>query len=636
MTDALTALRRADVLSALDAQAARTLARLAGEGDARVVLALALVSRHARLGHVCLELAQLEARGVRAELAGVLGCDPLPPLAELRAALAASRLVGTAPDEHAARPLFLDARDRLYLRRLYDQERAVAAAVLALAASPAERVSEAVLARGLERLFGVAPHKPAAPAKPAKRAAQEQLDLFGAPPKPATPAAPAAPPGEPDAQRAAAEHAVRRRFSVVSGGPGTGKTFTVVKMLALLVEQALAHEQRAPTTLLLAPTGKAAARLSESVRNAKAKLGCDPDVIAAIPDEASTLHRALGVRRNPREGSSHGPREPLAADVIVVDEASMVDLGMMERLLGAVPERARLVLLGDRDQLASVEAGAVLGDICGDGSGDGSGNSSDDPRPLARSITVLTRSHRFAEDSAIKQLAEAIRRGDVARALEVLRSGRGDAVLREPAQGIDPALLEAAAQRFSPLFEGDATARLAALDRFRVLCAHRTGPFGVGELNQRVEQALRRSGALRTHDAVYAGRPILITENSYEGRLWNGDLGVVVEQPGGGLRACFADPKAPGGVRGLPLARLPAHESVYAMSVHKSQGSEVDEVAVVLPAADSPLLSRELLYTAVTRARERVVIYATAEALKACVERRVARASGLREALWGA
>jgi exodeoxyribonuclease V alpha subunit len=621
MTDALTTLRFADVLSALDVQTARALGRLAGERDERVLIALALVSRQAQRGHVCLELPRLEEQGVVAEVRAALEREPWSSIDALRDALQASALVGGPSEKHAERPLCFDARDRLYLRRLYDQERAVAIAIAELASSAAERVDEPALRSGLERLFGSPVAKPA-PARATKRVARDQLDLFGAQEPVAAPAAS----DVPDAQRSAAEHAVRYRFSVVSGGPGTGKTFTVVKMLALLVEQARALGAEPPNVLLLAPTGKAAARLSESVRKARAQLNCDPQVIAAIHDKASTLHRALGVRRERSAGRS--VRESFAAKVIVVDEASMVDLGMMERLLAAIPDDARLILLGDKDQLASVEAGAVLGDICGD-AGQGAGDS-----PLARSITTLTRSHRFADDSAIKKLAEAIRHGDAARALHVLQSGVADVELREPHSGVDPRLLEATASSFAQLFQGSAAERIGALERFRVLCSHRQGPSGVVEINRRIEQALRRQGLLRVQGMHYAGRPILITENSYESKLWNGDVGVLADDTELGLRACFADEGLPGGVRRLPLSRLPAHESVYAMSVHKSQGSEVDEVAVVLPSEDSPLLSRELLYTAVTRARKRVVIYAPEPVLRLCIERRVARASGLREALW--
>ena len=592
MSDALTKLRAADVLSALDAQTARMLGRLADERSPIVLTALALVSRQAQHGHVCLELSRMEEQGVLGPVRIALGQEPWESLEALRAALAGSPLVGGVGKSTHERPLCFDGSDRLYLRRLYDQERAVASSILALAASPARRVDEAVLRHGLEQLFGSTPVKAvvAPVARATKRAARDQLDLFGGPePTEAQPGPKPAPTTADAAQRAAAEHAVRHRFSVVSGGPGTGKTFTVVKMLALLVEQARAFGEPPPKLLLLAPTGKAAARLSESVGKAKANLKVDSNVLAAITDQASTLHRALGIRR---QLSMQRASEPLAADVIVVDEASMVDLGMMERLLAAVPEHARLILLGDKDQLASVEAGAVLGDICGEGANAESGS------PLARSITTLTRSHRFADDSAIK-------------------------------------LLAAATERFAPLFEGAAAERLSALERFRVLCAHRQGPFGVVELNRAVETALRRAGVLRDKGLSYAGRPILITENSYEAKLWNGDVAVLAHDPVLGLRACFAHENSPDGVRRLPLARLPAHESVYAMSVHKSQGSEVDEVAVVLPNEDSPLLSRELLYTAVTRARQRVVIYAKAATLKLCIERRVARASGLRDALWG-
>lgn len=620
MTDALAKLRAAEVLSALDVQAARALGRLAGEGDEHVLIAVALVSRQAQRGHVCLELRAMADQGIVAEAREALGREPWPSIEALRSALQSSALVGGPGAQHADRPLCLDAGDRLYLRRLYDQERAVASAIAGLASSRIERVDEVVLRSGLERLFGGAAKPVPKPERTTKRAARDQLDLFGEPEPVAPPAADTA-----DAQRSAAEHAVRERFTVVSGGPGTGKTYTVVKMLALLVEQARALGREPPNVLLLAPTGKAAARLSESVRKAKLGLPCDADVAEAIPEVASTLHRALGIRREPRDART--VREPFAAKVIVVDEASMVDLGMMERLLAAVPDDARLILLGDKDQLASVEAGAVLGDICGAGRPTAE-------TPLARSITTLTRSHRFRDDSAIKQLAEAIRKGDGAGTLAVLRSGAAEVELREPRKDVDARLFEAAIVRFAPLFAGSAAERIAALDRFRVLCAHRQGPLGVVELNRRIEQALRRHGALWSSSTQYAGRPILITENSYDSKLWNGDVGVLAEEQLG-LRACFADEKQADGVRRLPLSRLPAHESVYAMSVHKSQGSEVDEVAVVLPGEDSPLLSRELLYTAVTRARSRVVVYAAEPVLKMCVERRVARASGLAEALWG-
>jgi exodeoxyribonuclease V alpha subunit len=665
MSDRLDALQAAGVLAALDVQLARALARLSGERDPDVLLAVAFASRTTQSGHVCLPLATFLEQAQRllnaqADSGATLPSIAWPTLAAWRSALHASPLVDSAltspaSDSGNVRPLVLDARDRLYLRRLYEQERFVAAAVAERASAPALPVDEAVLREGLDRLFG-ASAKPAQSARPTasaraskkNKASDKQLSLLELEPPQTIPRAPLLEPVqlsifEDDAQRAAAELAVRSRFTVVIGGPGTGKTSTVVRMLALLVEQALAAGSAPPTVRLLAPTGKAAARLAESVRDAREALPCEPNVIAAIHDEASTLHRALGAPAGDDRRS--GGIEPLLADVVIVDEASMVDLAMMARLFSRTPPAARLVLLGDKDQLASVEAGAVLGDICG-------GIESAQPAslPLARCIAPLTSSRRYAEGSGIKALAEAIRKGDVGRALQVLGDAKlPDVQLREHRSGIDPRLLERAVEENKVLLAlkepGD---RLRALGRFRVLCAHRHGPFGVIEQNLRIEAALRGRGTPRRSGSSYDGRPILVTENSYDAKLYNGDVGVLtaVDEE---LYAWFDAPAATAAlpsdpspeqplarIRRVPLVRLPAHESVYAMSVHKSQGSEVDEVAVVLPDEASPLLSRELLYTAVTRARVKVIVYASLPALAACIERVVVRASGLREALWGA
>lgn len=646
MTSDLQALRSAGVLSALDVQLARALARLGQERDERVLVAVALASRQAQAGHVCLDLRSW----LQAPLVADEHALSWPALDEWLAALRASDLV--ADDEAHARPLYLDARDRLYLRRLYDQERAVAKSVTALAELAALEVDEAVLQAGLERLFPAgSPRDPLPAAEPKKRARAgkdpAQMSLWLEPTVAPVPLEEASEAQGPDLQRLAAERAVRSRFTVITGGPGTGKTHTVVNVLALLIEQAFAQRREAPRVLLLAPTGKAVARLAESVRKAKGELRCDERVRAEIRDEASTLHRALGVRRDTDRRGRGAELEPLVADVVIVDEASMVDLALMTRLLQVVPKSARLVLLGDKDQLASVEAGAVLGDICGAGLPRAS--ESQPMRPLARAIVELTKTRRFKADSGIRALAEAIRIGDVDAALAVLRDpNRQDVVLREHAAAagshvrsyapaIDAELFSSSVRAFTPLFRERAIeARLAQLETFRVLCAHRNGPYGVVELNRRIEQALHEAGVLRSiAGGRYDGRPILVTENDYDSKLFNGDVGVLHEDQQEQLRACF--PKVGGSgetFSPISLARLPAHESVYAMSVHKSQGSEADEVAIVLPEAESPLLSRELLYTAVTRARNKVVVYASLSAIEACVSRPIRRASGLRDALW--
>jgi exodeoxyribonuclease V alpha subunit len=429
---------------------------------------------------------------------------------------------------------------------------------------------------------------------------------------------------------------------VISGGPGTGKTSTVVKILALIVEQARAQARMAepPRILLLAPTGKAAARLSEAIKRAKGTLQATAAVRDAIPDEASTIHRALGTFGGHAQRFRHHRDAPLAADVIVVDEASMVDLALMARLFEAVPTDARVILLGDKDQLASVEAGAVLGDICG------AGLDHTRAGPIAASIALLTRSYRYGPESGIGKLAQAINQAQPERVLGLLRDpGVADVALVEHAAGgaLPEGLWKAAVAGFRPLLEASsAVEKLRALDGFAVLCAHRRGPHGQLAVNQRIEAALRAAGLAPAGADRYPGRPVIVTQNDYQARLFNGEVGVLLHdaQPaadGSGTRRLAAHfAAADGGVRAIAASRLPPHESAYALSVHKSQGSEFDEIAVVLPPEGSPVLSRELLYTAVTRARKRVTIHGSAQIVTLCVQRTVRRASGLRDALWRA
>src|SRR5579875_1046358 len=456
-----------------------------------------------------------------------------------------------------------------------------------------------------------------------------------------------------DWQRIATALAVLRRLCVISGGPGTGKTSIVVRILALLAAQAGGRLRAG----LAAPTGKAAARLAEAVRTAKRRLALDAVVAAAIPEEAATIHRLLG----PRSGSvsfRHDRANPLPLDVLVVDEASMVDLALMAKLVAALPPEARLVVLGDRDQLASVEAGAVLGDLCGPAPGFSAAVAhrltavTGVPVPAAAgrrsalgdSIVLLDRSWRFGAESGIGRLAAAINRGDAAGALALLADGRCPDVGWRPisADGdFRPALEERALAGFEPYIArigagADPAAALAAFAAFRVLCAHRGGPAGAETLNRRLEARLRARWSGSGRSPWYPGRPVLVTENDYELRLFNGDVGIALPDPaaGGALRVAFE--AADGAFRRVPPARLPAHEPAWAMTVHKSQGSEFDAVLLVLPAEPSRVMTRELLYTAVTRARRRVEVWGEAEQLRAAVERPLVRSSGLRDALGGA
>jgi exodeoxyribonuclease V alpha subunit len=601
LLERLDGFRDRGALSDLDVQFARFMARIGGSDADEIVLAAALTSQRVDRGHVCADLAALAGRVVLpAEDDDPEAGPPVlaPSLARWRAALERSPLVG--PD----RPLMLDERGRLYLQRYWRYERALAEAIRARA-TRVHAIDEARLRADAARLFP-----------------------------------PTREPG-PDWQRVAAVAAVLRSVSVVSGGPGTGKTTTVVRMLALLASQS-AEPLRIG---LAAPTGKAAARMQEAIRAARASLPVDDAVRARIPDDARTIHRLLGAR--PESATfRHGPANPLPLDVLVVDEASMVDLALMARIVGALPDAARLVLLGDRDQLASVEAGAVLGDLCGPAPGfsdafrtriEGLVGSSlpagaRDGTPLADCVVLLSRSYRFAGDSGIGRLADAVNRGDAERAMALLDAASTPDVSR--ADGPDRELVATAVEGYrdhlARVAAGAPPAEIfAAFRGFRVLCAHRRGPRGAETLNRLV---VDRLGA---HGEWYPGRPVLVTENDYALRLFNGDVGIALPDPdaGGRLRVFFEGEA--GTLRRIPPLRLPPHETTYAMTIHKSQGSEFDRVVLVLPPEDSRLLTRELLYTAITRARSSVLVWGDDLVVRAAVERRLVRSSGLRDALWG-
>lgn len=635
-----------------------------------VGLAIALLSRHVGQGHVCMDLEALCRRPPRLPLPGAVRPLPLPPLSALRETLVESPLVDTGRGTDGGNAPLVLAGTRLYLRRYFEHEQRLGQDLRARSQRQ-HAVDAGWLRAALQRLFPDDVIEPAAAGgsdRPAggRRQARARVPAAAAAKAPpqlsldfdASPAVDSGAPGgdgnavrspaTEDLQRVACERALQRGFFVVSGGPGTGKTSTVVKLLALVVEHALSLGQPAPRMQLLAPTGKAAARLSESIGGARDRLDIPDGVRRAIPSVASTIHRALGTGRR---GFTHDRQSPLVTDFVLVDEASMVDLALMRRLFDAIPSHARVVLLGDRNQLASVEAGAVLGDICGAGLPMARRRAG----TMARSVVHLTRSYRYRDDSGIGLLADAIQSGDGSEVLRLLRGGQHtDIVLHEGAltEGLSPALQRGVLEGYAPYLRAeDPAAQLTAFDGFRVLCAHRRGPHGVEQLGRRIAELLRNRGLISGGSAVegphgqYAGRPIIVTQNDYQSRLFNGDVGVLAREPqsAGGeaaedgpvdaaLRCYFPVPGA--APRSVAPSRLPPHEGVFAMSIHKSQGSEFDEVAIVLPQAGSALLSRELLYTAVTRARRRVVIHAPAEVVAEAVGGEVARASGLRELLW--
>jgi exodeoxyribonuclease V alpha subunit len=384
----------------------------------------------------------------------------------------------------------------------------------------------------------------------------------------------------------------------------------------------------------VAPTGKAAATLASSINSAVSTLPCGDEIKAAIPTVAHTIHRCLGVRVGALTGFRHHAANPLPVDLLLVDEASMVDLALMTRLLSAVPSGARVILLGDEHQLASVETGAVLGDICAVGLSKTPEASAAEAN-IGDCIARLTHSYRYDPGSGIGALARAINGGDVAGALEVLDSPEHPEVMR-----FDPGTRGASVAQLQRdvihgfggyLKDHDPSQMLASFSNFRVLSPLRRGPGGVEELNRSIESMLRREKLIGSASTRYPGRPLLITTNDYAEGLFNGDVGIVLAGEDGVERVVLGSED--GATRQIAYSRLPDHETAFAMTVHKSQGSEFEQVAIVLTDYAAERASRELLYTAVTRARSKVSLYASKDAIAQTIARRVERASGLGDAL---
>lgn len=581
-------LHRAGALEPIDLQVGRLLeraarVRLGADGAALLGAAAARVSADRRRGNACIPVAQLAD-------VPLLDADPdfggmprealtaVPPVGDWRDLLEAARAAGLCGSGAEPTPLVL-ADDCLYLHRFWAAERRLGLGLRRLAEHPPDSVSaeaEALFAR-----------------------------LFPPPPS-----------DVPDLQATAARVALTRRLAVVTGGPGTGKTTTVARIVALLLADDPARQ-----VALAAPTGKAAARLREAVASEVGKLDLPAAVRARVPVEGRTLHRLLGYRPHDDRFARDAER-PLTEDVVIVDEASMVDLLLMDALLAALRPDARLVLLGDHGQLASVEAGAVLGDYCRLAIGG--------PEPYGGTVVQLLRSYRFEKRPGIGAVAGAMRVGDAKTAVAALDDPQHAEVSLRP-YPVDPAAVLAPVTGLIDAFLAceSPEAALAALARFRILCVTYAGRWGVDAMNALIEARLRRlsaaGGAMH-----WDHQPILITSNDYAVGLFNGDLGVILGE-GDERRAWFPDDS--GTVRSFAPARLPAHRAAWAMTVHKSQGSEFDRVLLLLPDRDTRVLSRELLYTAVTRAREAVDIAGTSEGIEMSLARPTIRRSGLASVL---
>lgn len=604
MNSLLEKLMRQGEISALSYQFARFIAEQSdAEVDSLLACTAALVSESNQRGDVCVMLAEYceqplfdNQHDESMDMPRGIAIEPWQDI------LLASPCVGNAGDQA---PLILE-NQRIYLNRFWHYE---------------THVAEMIHARlGAEITLDYAD------------LGRQLLALFPSP-KPAT---------DIDAQMLAVALAAIKPFSVISGGPGTGKTTTVIKLLAILIAQ---HPQL--RIRLAAPTGKAAARMMESIRPALVDGSLDPAICARIPTEASTLHRLLGYRNR---GFRYNAENPLALDCLVIDEASMIDLTLMYHLLAAVPAQARIILLGDRDQLASVAAGSVLGDITGHGQAIAYSSAqlaqlgtvfgapvrglSEAPTAtaMADSVTILNKSYRFSAQSGIGRLASLINQGEGEKALQCLLSEAAQLSWHATeSDQLDSDMLDIMVAAYCPVIDSDQlTEALAAFEQTRVLCAVHAGPFGVNEINQRITTALRARLNLDTNED-YRGKPIMISANDYELGLYNGDTGLLWPNRDGELRACFRDNE--GGMREFAIANLPAHVTAWAMTVHKAQGSEFDSVLLLLPGDEEIQLTRELLYTAVTRARTRLLLQAHPGIFVAACQRLSLRRSALAQKL---
>lgn len=602
-------------IAAVDRAFARFLRELDPGVDPRVQIAAAWLSHELGEGHICMPLETLRERE--------------PDLGDPISFLSASKVVADPSGDPAA-PLVME-HGMLYMRRFWRDEARVAQAIQ-------ERMgvheADAGLGAELARLF--------------------PADAL-----------------HPDWQKIACALAARSGFAVITGGPGTGKTTTVVRLLGLLQTLALRDGGSRLRIRLAAPTGKAAARLNASIAAQVAQLQVDPSVKQAIPAEVTTLHRLLGTRPDSR-AFRHNAENPLHLDVLVIDEASMIDLEMMAATLEALPPDARLVLLGDKDQLSSVEAGAVLGDLCARADAGHYAPSTrdwvqavcgedvtpwtngDDAAALDQHVAMLRFSRRFGSDSGIGALAAAINEGDATRARSafdmfddvVLGTPTPTAIAKLAIEGRDDApgyrhYLDWIERERPPVGADDAAVAawgrgaLRAYAGFQLLCATRLGDHGVLAQNARIAQGLLDRGLIEATGGWYEGRPVMLTRNDYALGLMNGDVGVTLWVPDGqggmALRVAFAVMDEHGGerIRFVVPSRLAAIETVYAMTVHKAQGSEFEHTALALPPDASPVLTRELVYTGVTRARRWFTLLAGTDILGYAVQQKTKRASGL-------
>lgn len=610
MEKKLYSLAQEGILSWIDVHFSKLMVKLAVKNHQEVALASALASYYTRQGHICVDLSK--ASGKELSLEGLkLNDIQCPDLLEWRKKLFDSSMVGRGGDDL---PLILDNESRLYLCKYWQYQKRIFDLINEKIANDYEQINVLKLKKGLERLFNL----------------NEYNGL--------------------DWQILAAVLAIKKKFFIITGGPGTGKTTLLAKIVALLLDQNNSIHTP-PKLMLTAPTGKGALRMQEAIEKAKEKLNFSHEIKKIFPKHAITLHRLLGSM----EGSTdfrYNEKNKLPVETLIIDEASMVDIALLAKLLQALHSDARLIMLGDKNQIASVEAGAAFGDICSVKNtkyfseeisgyieniiGKGKINKiMENNIKLGDAIITLEKNYRFDENSGIGLLSQSISNGIPEKSFELLNSINYSDVLmvniKSPKEMLK--LLEKPTldiyHKISEI--SDPNHAIEIFSQFRILCALRKGPFGVVALNNIVEQLLRNNNIIQENRRWYKGMPIMVLRNDYKLQLFNGDVGMVFPDPefNNDFRVFF--PSINGALRSFHPIRLPTFESVHAMTVHKSQGSEFDNVILILPDIFSPVLTRELLYTAITRAKRKVEVWGNEKIFTRAVEKVTDRNSGLRD-----
>lgn len=593
-----------DIFSPIDLHFASFMEELSGRKDLNLFLASAILSYLNREGHICIDLGQLE--GQRFPLDQESPSITCPRLRDWIKSLKGSDVVGE-PGEF--KPLVLDQNQRLYLYRYWRYEQGLVEYLKGRAKGVKDIDRIQRLKESVKRLFP-----------------QRSKDSI-------------------DWQVIGCIVAFLKRFCVITGGPGTGKTYLLSRIISLYLEL----KSKELNVVIATPTGKAAFRVQDSLSSSLPAIPLPEALKREFPKEAFTLHRLLGYRHG-YTTFYHNRKNPLNVDLLIIDEASMVDLALFYKLLDALPEHSSLILLGDKDQLASVQPGSVLADICNAGQSNGftapfsktlkeiSGydiQSIEDKNSISDCIVELKEYHRFGPKSGIYRISRKIKLGDLEGTMSLFRSPELSDVEFVPINSFKEVyeiIQKEVVSQYAPLyFKENPEELLKIITDFRILCATRIGPGGSSDLNSFIQEILKRKGIIRVEGRWYKGCPIIITRNDYNLQLFNGDLGILAKAEDGNLMAYFSTSE--GGFRFYPPSILSSYELAYAITVHKSQGSEFDFVLLILPERDSPLLCKELIYTAITRAKRKVKILAHEDILRSALKRETKRVSGIEDAL---